>query len=121
MAGEADRDEVPGSKKATAPAGVAAGGGAALQVALDTHMTGRHLPPHRALGNSRSQEREVPLRQSKERSWLLTLQILILHSLCISECFLALFLPHLPYLSHGRLLGWCQFILIACPLKKSSV
>lgn len=116
MAGEADGDEVPGSRQAMAPAGAAAGGGAALQVALGTHTTRSHLAPHRALRDGRSQESEVPLRQSKERSWPLTLQILILHSLCISECFLALFLPHLPCTSSGRLLGWCWFILTACLL-----
>lgn len=119
MAGEAHGDEVPGSRQAMALVGAAAGGGAALQVALGTYTTRRRLPPHRALIDGRSQEGEVPLRWLKERSWPLTLQIFILRSLCISECFLALFLPHVPCTSQGRMLGWCWFILIACPLQMS--
>ena len=115
MTGETDG--VLGNGQGMAPTGAAAGSGAALRVALGTRVTGRHLPSHRALRDGRSQENEVPLRRSKKGPGRLHCRYLLtLRSCCISECFLALFVPCLPCTSHSRLLGWCWFVFIACPL-----
>lgn len=58
---EADGDEVPGNRQATAALGMVVRGGAALQVTVGMHTTGKHPAPSAGLRS------EVPLGVVEKR------------------------------------------------------